>query len=82
VEKSKEVPEVPKPKEIEELDDTPEEVPEATPEQEPQEEESNEDESELSEEDVKEWMKNVATVLQNQEKRIANIEHHLRIDFD
>lgn len=78
----KEVPEAPKPKEIEELEETPEEVPEETQEQTPKEEESSEEESELSEEDVKEWMQNVATVLQDQEKRIANIEHHLRIDFN
>ena len=37
---------------------------------------------ELTENDVREWMRNVAVVVDEQNRRLARIEHHLRIDFD
>lgn len=80
--KEKVVPETPKPQEIEELKEAVEgeEVPEETQEEVPQETPEPVD-AELTEEQVKEWMRNIATVLNDQERRISNIEHHLRLDF-
>ena len=86
--KTKEVQKVPEPQEIEELkeavegdEETPQEDLKEIPEEEVIEEDPKKVDGELTEEAVKNWMKNVAIVINEQERRIANIEHHLRIDF-
>ena len=72
----------PEPKEIKELE---EKVVEQVPE-EPKEDPSNETpvevESELTEEDAKEYFKEIANVLNNLGEEVRKIKHHLRLDFD
>lgn len=95
--KGKPVQEKPKPKTIEELPEaTPEEVkaavtaPEeveaavAAPElpELPQGSPEEVVEEELTEEQVKQWMRDVAVILNELSTDIARIKHHLRIDFE
>ena len=91
------VKEAPKPQKIEELKDatpeevkaavTAEEVPEAPqaaselPEL-PQAAPEEVVEEELTQEQVKEWMRDVTIIIGEQREDIAKIKHHLRIDFD
>lgn len=91
----KPIQEPPKPQKIDELKETTEEevkaevVAEEVVEEEQHQETAGQQagtepivEEELTEEQVRGWMKDVAIVVNEQEKRIARIEHHLRIDFD
>lgn len=87
-EKEKTVNEIPEPKKIAELEEaTQEEIVEEVSKTEETEEQSVEKEpeavaQELTEDQVKLWMRDVANILASQEKRIARIEHHLRLDFE
>jgi len=73
---------VPAPQKIEELEEPVVETPKVKKKEPSTEVPVAEDiEPELTEDQVKGWMENVAAILTAQEKRIARIEYHLRLDF-